>query len=111
MTFDDFLNSLTSFDTDGMLNYLGQFDIGSYINNPWFLGAMGVIAVLCIIFKWRTLLAVVVGTTGLAWLVARTVERGTEIDGGLKSQNLLVFGGGAVLIVGLVIYLVFIKGE
>lgn len=111
MTFADFLQSLKSFDTDGMLNYLGQFDIGRFINNPWFLGTMGVLAVLCLIFKWRTLLAVIIGTTGLAWLVSRTVSRGTEIGEGLNNQNLLVFGGGAVLVVGVVIYLVFIKGE
>jgi len=111
MSFDDFLESLKSFDTDGMLSYLDQLDIGRYINNPWFLGAMAVLAVLCLIFKWRSLLALVVGGTGIAWLVARTAARGTEIGSGVDNSNLLVFGGGAVLIVGVVIYLLFIKGE
>jgi len=111
MTFQDFLDALSRFDTDGMLAYLGQYDIGAVINNPWYLGIMGVLAVVCLIFKWRLLLATIVGITGLAWLISYTVQRGAEIEGNLQSQNLLVFVGGGVVVIGLMIYLLFIKGD
>lgn len=111
MTADGIFQILKEYDTQRIIAFLGQSDIGKYVNNPWFLGVMGCAAVLCLVMKWRMLLALIVGLTGFSWLVSYTVERGASLDGGLNSQNLLIFAGGAVLVISLIIYLIFIKGE
>lgn len=108
---DSFLGQLKGFDNANIIEFLGEMQIGEYIHNPWFLGTMGVLAVCCLIFKWRVLLATIVGITGLAWLVSYTVQQGTGVSEGLFSNSLIFFVAGGVAIVGVMIYLVFIKGE
>jgi hypothetical protein len=109
---DSFLGQLKDLDNENIIKFLGEMQIAEYIHNPWFLGGMGVLAVCCLIFKWRVLLATIVGLTGLAWLVSYTVEKqGAEVSAGLKSNNLIFFIGGGIAIISVMIYLVFIKEE
>lgn len=108
---DSLLGQLKELDNEHIIEFLGQMQIAEYIHNPWFLGVMGALAICCLIFKWRVLLATIVGLTGLAWLVSYTVEQGTEVKEGLESSSLIFFVIGGVLIVALMIYLVFIKEE
>jgi ABC-type glycerol-3-phosphate transport system permease component len=108
---DSLLGQLKELDNDHIIEFLGQMQIAEYIHNPWFLGGMVALAVFCLVFKWRLLLATIVGLTGLAWLVNYTVAQGTEVSEGLQSNSLIFFIGGGVLIVVLMIYLVFIKEE
>ena len=105
------LGQLKEFDNNHIIEFLGQMQIAEYIHNPWFLGGMGALAVCCLIFKWRILLATIVGLTGLAWLVSYTVQQGTEVKEGLQSNSLIFFVIGGALIIVLMIYLVFIKEE
>lgn len=111
MSMPDLSGQLQNLETDKIIGFLGQFDLATYIHNPIFLGTMGVLAIFCLIFKWRLLLSTIVGITGLAWLISYTVARGTGIDEGLHSQTLLIFVGGAVAIIFIMIYLVFIKHD
>jgi hypothetical protein len=108
---DSLLGRLKELDNDHIIEFLGEMQITEYIHNPWFLGAMVVLAVCCLLFKWRVLLATIVGVTGLAWLGNYTAQQGTEVQEGLQSNSLIFFVGGGVLIVILMIYLVFIKEE
>lgn len=108
---DSILAKLKELDNDHIIEFLGQMQIAEYIHNPWFLGAMVVLAICCLVFKWRVLLATIVGLTGLAWLVNYTVAQGTDVSEGLQSNSMVFFLGGGVVIVGLMIYLVFIKEE
>jgi len=108
---DSLLGQLKELDNNHIIEFLGEMQIAEYIHSPWFLGAMGALAVCCLIFKWRVLLATIVGLTGLAWLVSYTAEQGTEVSEGLKSNSLIFFVVGGVAIVVLMIYLVFIKEE
>lgn len=111
LSVDSILEKLKEMDNDHIIEFLGQMQIAEYIHNPWFLGAMVVLAICCLVFKWRVLLATIVGLTGLAWLVNYTVAQGTDVSDGLKSNSMVFFLGGGVAIVGLMIYLVFIKEE
>lgn len=108
---DSLLGQLEALDNNHIIEFLGQMQIAEYIHNPWFLGAMGALAICCLIFKWRVLLATIVGLTGLAWLVSYTVQQGTEVQEGLQSNSLIFFVIGGVAIIVLMIYLVFIKEE
>jgi len=111
LSFDSIVAKLKELDNDHIIEFLGQMQVAEYIQNPWFLGGMVVLAICCLVFKWRVLLATIVGLTGLAWLVNYTVEQGTEVSEGLKSNSMIFFIGGGVLIVALMIYLVFVKEE
>ncbi|MDZ4184499.1 MAG: hypothetical protein U1D97_05925 [Desulfuromonadales bacterium] len=111
LSVDSILAKLKELDNDHIIEFLGQMQIAEYIHNPWFLGAMVVLAICCLIFKWRVLLATIVGLTGLAWLINYTVAQGTDVSSGLKSNSMILFLAGGVAIVGLMIYLVFIKEE
>lgn len=108
---DSLLGQLKELDNEHIIEFLGQMQIAEYIHNPWFLGIMGVLAVCCLIFKWRVLLATIVGLTGLAWLVSYTVQQGAEVSEGLQSNSLIFFVIGGVAIIALMIYLIFIKEE
>ena len=109
---DSLLGQLKELDNEHIIEFLGEMQIAEYIHNPWFLGAMVALAICCLIFKWRVLLATIVGLTGLAWLVNYTMEKqGTEVSAGLNSNSLIFFMVGGVSIVALMIYLVIIKEE
>lgn len=109
---ESLLGQLRALDNEHIVEFLGEMQIAEYIHNPWFLGVMGILAICCLIFKWRVLLATIVGVTGLAWLVNYTVEqRGREVSEGLNSNNLIFFVVGGVAIIAVMIYLVFIKEE
>ena len=109
---DSLLGQLKELDNEHIFAFLGEMQIAEYIHNPWFLGCMGALAICCLIFKWRVLLATIVGLTGLAWLINYTVEQqGSEVGAGLKSNSLIFFVVGGVAIVAVMIYLVFIKEE
>lgn len=110
MTFADFIQGLKNFDNERILAYLGQFDVGELIHNPWFLVTMGALALISLFMRWRALLATVLGTTGLAWLVSYTIEQGTEVTE-LSSKNLLIFAGGGICLLFVVIYLLFLKHD
>lgn len=111
ISFDSLLGQLKELDNEHIVEFLGEMQIGEYIHNPWFLGSMGALAICCLIFKWRVLLATIVGMTGLAWLVSYTVQQGTEVSEGLYSNSMIFFVGGGVAIIAVMIYLVFIKGD
>lgn len=105
------LEQVKQLDNDTIIAFLGQMEIGTYIHNPWFIGCMAVLAIACLIFKWRVLLATIVGLTGLAWLVSYTSEQGTEVTDSLQSNSMIYFVIGAVLIIAIMLYIVFIKEE
>jgi len=108
---DSLLGQLKDLDNEHIIEFLGEMQIAEYIHNPWFLGVMGALAVCCLIFKWRVLLATIVGVTGLAWLARYTQGQGTEVSEGLKSNSLIFFVVGGVVIVAVMIYIVFIREE
>lgn len=111
MSFDEIINRLKMMDNEHVLEFIGQMEIDRYIHNPWFLAAMGALAILCLIFKWRLLLSTIVGVTGLAWLVSYTAQQAAGESIKLGSQNMLVFVGGGTAVIALMIYILFIKGE
>lgn len=110
MTSVTFIDALKSMDTKSILAALGDMNIGDLIHNPWFLGTMGVLALIALLCKWRALLALIVGLTGLSWLISYTVRGGAELQG-LSNTNLFVFAAGGIVIIFVVIYLLFIRHD
>ncbi len=104
----EFLSTLT---TENILAYLGQSDLGNLFYNPYFLGSMGVLAVISLIMKWKLMLGGVITVVGCAGLMSFLAEQGTSLEGGVTDKTMLVFIGGAVVVVAALIYLLFIKSD
>jgi predicted membrane channel-forming protein YqfA (hemolysin III family) len=96
--------------TEQVLATLREWNLGELITNPWFLGAAGVLALVAFFLRWRVFLAVILGAVGFAWLLSYTLDRGTALEAG-NNEALLVFVGGGVVLVGIVLYLVFIRSD
>ncbi|KIH76302.1 hypothetical protein SAMN05660860_00066 [Geoalkalibacter ferrihydriticus] len=96
--------------TDRILDTLRQWNLGELIATPWFLGSVLALALTAFFLRRRMLLAIILGAAGFAWLTSYTLERGTSLEGG-SNEGLLVFVGGGVVLVGVVLYLVFIRSD
>lgn len=107
----DTLNAwLHKLETTELLRLLKNLNVGELVHNPWVLGAIGALALLALLLRWRVLLTTLLGTTGFVWLVDYTLKQDTAVDQ-LNSETLLVFSGGGIAIIILVIYLLFIKSD
>lgn len=98
------------FRTDQLVATIQDLKLGDLIHNPWFLGSVLALAILALIMRWKVLLTTILGISGFVWLVNYTLERGTNLDSA-SNPTLLVFVGGGAVIIGLVIYLLFIKTD
>ena len=96
--------------TDRVVAWLQSAKIGELVHNPYFLGGVAALAVISLIMKWRVFLAVCLGVTGFVYLISYTLQQGTDLEG-LSNPTLLVFVGGGAVIIGLVIYLMFIRSD
>jgi len=103
------LDFFRNFETQRMIQMLQDARIGDLVHNPWFLGSVAALAVISLVMGWRVLMTTILGLTGFAWLVSYTLEKGTSLDG--SNDTLLVFVGGGAVVIGMVIYLLFIKSE
>ncbi len=104
------LDLLENLQTERLLAALQDLKLDELIRNPAFLGAVAVIGAVCLLKRWYSFLGVVLGLAGFTWLLSYTLQRGTELDSA-GNPTLLVFVGGGVVIIGLVIYLLFIRSD
>lgn len=110
MSLDAIMTFLQNFRTDEIIESLEKMKLATLIHNPWFLGAVATLALLALILRWRILLTLILGLTGFTYLLSYTMERGTDLQG-VGTSTLLVFVGGGAVVMGLVIYMLFIKSE
>ena len=109
---DKFFNFLRDFRTEEIISFFKDSQIAELMHSPYFLGTVAVIIVICLVMKWRLLLATVIGIVGFAELLAYTATQETSLgETGIGNESLVVFIAGGVAIVSLVIYLLFIKSE
>jgi len=107
---DRILEFFQGLQTDRLIALLEDLHLGDLVHNPWFLGSAAALAIVSLLMRWRVFLAIVFGLTGFAWLVSYTLEKGTSLDSA-SNPTLLVFVGGGAVIIGLFIYLLFIKSD
>lgn len=110
MSLDSILEFAKSLQTDKVVAMLQEMKIATLIHNPWFLGITGTLALVALILRWRVLLTLILALTGFTYLLSYTLQSGTEL-GDAGNPTLLVFVGGGVILMGLVIYQLFIKSE
>ncbi|NIQ97475.1 MAG: hypothetical protein GWN87_27340 [Desulfuromonadales bacterium] len=110
MGLNDITAFIQKFQTDKVIESLEKMKLETLIHNPWFLGIVATLALLALILRWRVLLTLILGLAGFTYLLSYTMQRGTEL-GGVGNSTLLVFVGGGAVVMGLVIYMLFIKSE
>lgn len=108
---DKTLDFLKSLQTEQVIAYLEQAQIGDLIHHPYFLAVAGTLAVICLIMKWRILLTFEILIVGFAELLNYSVSKGTSLEQGAGSESLLIFVGFGVVIIAVAIYLLFIRSE
>lgn len=111
MSFDAFMDFLQHFETRRVVSTLEELNLQELIRNPYFLGGTAALSIVAFFMRWRLLLVVILTIAGFVGLLAYTFERGTSLEGGLTNDALLIFVAGGTLIVFLVIYMLFIRGD
>jgi hypothetical protein len=109
--FDQFLATLRNFRTEEVLRFIKETQLSELMHTPYFLGVVAVILLVCLLLKWRFLLATTIALVGFAELLAYTVAQDTSLSDGMNSESLVVFIGGSAAILAVVIYILFIKSE
>jgi hypothetical protein len=97
-------------ETERVMNFLREVNLGDLIFNPWFLAGLAVFSAISIYLRRYGLLSIVLGLVGFASLVNYTLQQGTAVDG-ILSDTLLVFVGGGLILIFALIYLLFIKPD
>jgi len=102
---------LQNFETSNVMATLQSLNLQELIHHPYFLGGTALIAVICLLMRWRVLLTLTLAISGFVWILSYTLARGTSLEGGGGNDALVFFVGGGAILVFLVIYLLFIRGE
>jgi hypothetical protein len=111
MNSTSFTELLQRLETDRVVAYLQTLDLQELVHNPYFLTGTGVLAILCLVMRWRVLLVTVLSISGFAWLLSYTLAQDTSLEGGIANDTLVLFVFGGAAIVFLAIYLLFIRGD
>lgn len=110
MSWTDFKEFMTNFRTDNIMQQLEAWNVADLSNNPWFLGGFAAVALICYFLGLRAIAAFIVGIGGFALAVSWTVAQGTG-TAGIEGGGIYILVGGGALVVGLFIYLLFIRSE
>lgn len=102
---------LENFKTAKVLAAIQDAELGDMMKTGWFWGSTLGLAVFFSIMRWRGMLISLIIVVGMAWLIANSLSEGTSLESGAGSSNLLVFVCGGAVLIGLVIYLLFIKSD
>lgn len=97
-------------ETDQVMAFLEELNLGELIYNQWFLGGLAVFVLVTVYLRRYALLATVLLLFGFAALVDYTLQRGTQVEN-IMSDTLLVFVGGGLVLIFAVIYLLFIRHD
>lgn len=96
--------------TEQVLSFFEELNLGELIYNPWFLGGLALFALITIYLRRYALLASILALVGFASLVDYTLQQGTAVEN-IMSETLLVFVGGGLILIFAVIYLLFIRHD
>lgn len=97
-------------ETERVMTFLREVNLGELIFNRWFLGGLLVFIGVTAFLRRYVLLATVLAVVGFAGLVDYTLKRGAAVEG-IMSETLLVFVGGGLVLTFVIIYLLFIRHD
>lgn len=110
MTWQSFLDYMTRFRTDRVIEQLQAWNLGDLSQNPYVLGALVLGIVLPYSLGWKAISGFIAGLGIFVYALSFAVAQGTGTQGLFNGGVWIIIGGGAVAC-GLFIYLVFIRSE
>jgi hypothetical protein len=111
MDFSAVIEFLQQFETKKIMAYIQEADLKTLMEHPYFLGAIGVAAIIAFVMKWRLLLVTVMSVTGFIYLLGYTLSKDISMEKGIPGDALMVLVGGGTFIIFLAIYLLFIRND
>lgn len=103
----DYLEALR---TENMMAMLREVNLGDLIYNPWFLTVLGLVCLVAIILKRQALFFIIMTTVAYACVIDYTLQDKPSIESA-GSQPILVFAGGGVILVFLILYYLFFRQD
>lgn len=110
MDFSFVTNWLQHLETEQVISFLGDLNIGDMIYNQWFLGGLAAVCVLSLYLRRYAFIAAILALVGFAILVDHTLQQGAAVQN-IMSETLLVFVGGGLILIFVVIYFLFIRHD
>lgn len=110
MDFSFVTNWLKHLETEQVISFLGDLNIGEMIYNQWFLGGLALVCLLALYLRRHAFIAAILALVGFAILVDHTLQQGAEVQN-IMSETLLVFVGGGLVLIFVVIYFLFIRHD
>lgn len=110
MNWQDFLDYMTRFRTDRIVEQLHAWNLGDLSQNPYVLGALLLGIALLYFIGLKTISGFIAGLGVFLYALSFAVTRGTDTAGVFNGGVWIIIGGGA-LACGLFIYLVFIRSD
>jgi hypothetical protein len=111
MDFTVVIEFLKQFETSKVMAFLQTMDVKTVMEHPYFLAAVGALAIIAFFMRWRLLLVTVMSITGFIYLLGYTLAQDTTMKDGMPAESLVVLIGGGAFIVFLSIYLLFIRND
>lgn len=110
MTWQEFLDFMTNFRTDRIMDLLATWHIGDLGQNPYVLASLALAIAITYFLGWKTISGFIVGIGGFIYALSYAVSQGTGTEG-LSGNGIWVLVGGGAAAIGLFIYLLFIRNE
>ena len=110
MSWQEFLDFMTNFRTDRILEQLQAWNVGDLGQNPYVLAGLALVIAITYFLGWKSLSGFIVGIGGFAYAVSYAVARGSGPEGLSGDGIWILIGGGGIAVI-LFIYLLFIRSE
>ncbi|WP_303722167.1 hypothetical protein [Malonomonas rubra] len=110
MIWESFKEFMTNFRTDNIMAQLEAWNVGDLSHNPWFLGGFAAVILITYFLGMRATSAFLLGIGGFVLALSLTVAQGVGTEG-IQGGGIYIIVGAGTVIVGLCIYMLFIKSE
>lgn len=110
MDWQAFLEFMTNFRTDRVMEQLADWNVGELGQNPYVLACIALAIAITYFLGWKSISGFIVGLGGFIYALSFAVSQGTGTEGlsGSGIWVLVLGGGGAVM---LCIFMLFIRSE
>lgn len=110
MNWQDFLDFMTNFRTDRIMEQLAAWNVGHLSQNPYVLAGLAVVIAITYFLGWKAISGFIAGIGGFSYALSYAVSQGTGTEGLAGGGIWVLVGGGGVAVI-LFIYLLFIRSE
>ncbi|WP_020674940.1 hypothetical protein [Geopsychrobacter electrodiphilus] len=110
MNWQEFLDLMTNFRTDRIMQQLAAWNIGDLGQNQYVLAGFALAIAITYFLGWKAISGLIIGIGGFIYALSYAVAQGTG-TAGLSGDGVWVLVGGGGASVVLFIYLLFIRSE